>query len=152
MAWLWGGGRRGINKVVCMKAQLLQYWKWRFRKNRLFSWGYSTSYSLITDLETEANRVHMCICIKLLVPPLDALEPRCWRRLLRVPWKARRSNQAILREINPEYSLEERMLKLKLKLQYLGPPDAKNWLTGKDHNAGKDWRQKEKGTEDEMVG
>ena len=57
---------------------------------------------------------------------IDAFELWCWRRLLRVPWKARRSNQAILREINPEYSLEERMLKLKLKLQYLGPPDAKN--------------------------
>ena len=43
----------------------------------------------------------------------------CWRRLLRVPWTARRSNQSILREISPEYSLEELML--KLKLQYSGP-------------------------------
>jgi len=42
----------------------------------------------------------------------------CWRRLLRVPWTARRSYQPILKEINPEYSLEELML--KLKLQYLG--------------------------------
>ena len=42
----------------------------------------------------------------------------CWRRLLKVPWTARRSNQSILREINPEYSLEELML--KLKLQYFG--------------------------------
>ena len=42
----------------------------------------------------------------------------CWRRLLRVPWTARRSNQSILKEISPEYSLEE--LKLKLKLQYFG--------------------------------
>ena len=44
----------------------------------------------------------------------------CWRRLLRVPWTARRSNQSILKEINPDYSLEELMLKLKLKLQYFG--------------------------------
>ena len=43
----------------------------------------------------------------------------CWRRLLRVPWAARRSNQSILKEISPEYSLEGLMLKLKLKLQYL---------------------------------
>ena len=44
----------------------------------------------------------------------DALELWCWRRLLRVPWTARRSNQSILKEISPEYSLEGLMLKLKL--------------------------------------
>ena len=48
----------------------------------------------------------------------DAFELCCWRRLLKVPWKARRSNQSILREINPEHSLEGLML--KLKLQYFG--------------------------------
>ena len=65
---------------------------------------------------------------------------------------ARRSNQSILKEINPEYSLEG--LKLKLKLQYFDHlVDAKNWLIWKDPDAGKDWRQEEKGmTEDEMVG
>ena len=50
----------------------------------------------------------------------DAFELWCWRRLLRVPWTARRSNQSILKEISPEYSLEGLMLKLKLKLQYFG--------------------------------
>ena len=49
---------------------------------------------------------------------IDALKLWCWRRLLRVPWTARRSNQSILKEINPEYSLEGLML--KLKLQYSG--------------------------------
>ena len=49
---------------------------------------------------------------------IDAFELWCWRRLLRVPWTARRSNQSILKEISPEYSLEGRML--KLKLQYFG--------------------------------
>ena len=48
----------------------------------------------------------------------DAFELWCWRRLLRIPWTARRSNQSILKEINPEYTLEELML--KLKLQYFG--------------------------------
>ena len=48
----------------------------------------------------------------------DTFELWCWRRLLRVPWTARRSNQSILKEINPEYSLERRML--KQKLQYFG--------------------------------
>ena len=45
---------------------------------------------------------------------IDAFEPQCWRRLLRVPWTARRSNHSILKEISPEYSLEGLMLKLKL--------------------------------------
>ena len=49
---------------------------------------------------------------------IDAFELRCWRRLLRVPWTARRLNQSILKEINPEYSLEGQML--KVKLQYFG--------------------------------
>ena len=46
---------------------------------------------------------------------IDAFEPWCWRRLLRVPWTARRSNQSILKEISPEYLLEGLMLKLKLQ-------------------------------------
>ena len=50
---------------------------------------------------------------------IDAFELWCWRRLLRVPWSARRSNQSILKEISPEYSLEGLML--KLKLHYFGP-------------------------------
>ena len=49
---------------------------------------------------------------------IDAFELLCWRRLLRVPWTAKRSNQSILKEISPEYSLEELML--KLKLQFFG--------------------------------
>ena len=51
---------------------------------------------------------------------IDTLQPWCWKRLFRVPWTVRRSNQSILKEINPEYSLEELML--KLKLQYFGYP------------------------------
>ena len=74
-----------------------------------------------------------------------------WTVVLRVPWTARRSNQSLLKEISPEYSLEGLML--KLKLQYFGHLDAKNWLIEKAPNAGKDWRQEEKrSTEDEMVG
>ena len=80
----------------------------------------------------------------------DAFELWCWRRLLRVPWTTRRSNQSILKEISPEYSLEGLMLKLKFPI--LWPPDVKNWLIGKDSHAGQDWRQEEKGTtEDDMI-
>ena len=83
---------------------------------------------------------------------IDAFELWCWRRLWRVPWTARRSKPSILKEISPEYSLEGLVLKLKLH-SLLWLPDVKNWLTGKDSNAGKDWRQEKKGmTEDEMVG
>ena len=66
--------------------------------------------------------VAMYICdnwtIKKAEHRIDAFELWCWRRLLRVPWTARRSNQSILKEISPEYSLERLML--KLKLQYFG--------------------------------
>ena len=81
---------------------------------------------------------------------IDYFELWCWRRLLRVPWTARRSSQSILKEISSEYSFEG--LLLKLKLQCFGPPDAKNWLIWKVPDAGKDWRWKEKGeTEYEMI-
>ena len=80
---------------------------------------------------------------------IDAFELWCWRRLLRVPWTARRSNQFILKEISPGISLEGMML--KLKLQYFG--HLMRWLIGKDYDARRDWGQEEKGTtEDEMAG
>ena len=79
----------------------------------------------------------------------DAFELWCWKRLLRIPWTARRSNQSILKEISPEYSLEGLMLKLKLQFW---PPDVKNWLIWRDPDTGKDWRQENRTTEDDRVG
>ena len=81
---------------------------------------------------------------------IDAFELWCWRRLLRVPWTTRRSNQSILKEISPGISLEGMML--KLKLQYFG-----NLMQRVDSLekivAVRDWGQEEKGTtEDEMAG
>ena len=79
---------------------------------------------------------------------IDAFELWCWRRLLRVPWTARRSNQSILKEISPGISLEGMML--KLKLQYFG-----HLMRRVDslEKAGRDWGQEEKGmTEDEVAG
>ena len=81
---------------------------------------------------------------------IDAFELWCWRRLLRVPWTVRRSNQSILKEISPGCSLEGLML--KLKVQYFG-----HLLRRVDSlektDAGRDWGQEEKGTaEDEMAG
>ena len=74
--------------------------------------------------------------IKKAEQRIDAFELWCWRRLLRVPWTARRSKQSILKEINPEYSFEGLML--KPKLQYVWPPDAKSQLIRKDPDGGKD--------------
>jgi len=81
---------------------------------------------------------------------IDAFELWCWRKLLRVPWTTRRSNQSILKEISSGISLEGMML--KLKLQYF------SHLMRRAHSlektdAGRDWGQEEKGTtEDEMAG
>ena len=81
---------------------------------------------------------------------IDAFELWCWRRLLRVPWTARRANPSILKEISPGCSLEGLML--KLKLQYFGHPMRRVDSLEKT-DAGRDWGQEEKGTtEDEMVG
>ena len=81
---------------------------------------------------------------------IDAFELWCWRRLLRVPWTARRSNQSILKEISPGISLEGLML--KLKLQYFGHLMRRVDSLEKT-DAGRDWGQEKKGmTEDEMAG
>ena len=73
---------------------------------------------------------------------IDAFELWCWRRLLRVPWTARSSNQSILKEISPGCSLEGLML--KLKLQYFGHL-MQRVDSLEDSDAGRDWGQKEKG-------
>ena len=81
----------------------------------------------------------------------DAFELWCWRRLLRVPWTARRSNQSILKEISPGISLKGMML--KLKLHYISHLMQRVDSLEKDSDAGRDWGQEEKGTtEDEIAG
>ena len=77
---------------------------------------------------------------------IDAFELWCWRRLLRVSWTARRSNQSILKEIFIGRS------DVEAETPVLWPPDSKNWLIGKAPDAGNDWRQEKGMTEDEMVG
>ena len=69
------------------------------------SYGFSSSHEWMTIKKAQHQKI-------------DAFKLWCWRRLLRVPWTAKRSNQSMLKEINPEYSLEGLML--KLKLQYFG--------------------------------
>ena len=80
-----------------------------------------------------------------------AFELWCWRRLLRVPWTARRSNQSILKEIRSWIFIGR--TDAEAETPVLWTPDAKNRLTGKAPDAGKDWRWEQKGmTEDDMVG
>ena len=92
-----------------------QVWIWR-KPGQLsdkgpFSQSYDFSYSRVYGSKSwtikKAERWR-----------IDSLELWCWRRLLKVPWTAQRSNQLVLKEVSPRYSLEGWMLKLKLKLQY----------------------------------
>ena len=75
------------------------------------SYGFSSSHVQMWELEHKAGWVDAFESLRI-----DAFELWCWRRFLRVPWTARKSNQSILKEINPEYSLKG----LKLKFQYFG--------------------------------
>ena len=78
---------------------------------------------------------------------IDAFELWCWRRLLSVPWTARRSNRSILKEVSPGRTDAEAETPIRW------PPNEKSWLIGKYPDAGRDWGQEEKGmTEDDMVG
>ena len=87
--------------------------------------------------------------MKKAEPRIDAFELWCWRRLLRVPWTARRSNQSILKEISLGCSLEGLML--KLKLQYFGHLMQRADSLEKT-DAGRDWGQEKGTTEDEIAG
>ena len=137
-------------------TQLLESYSqvgWEISQDQLWDKHFTSYFKKETHLDI---LVCMEICVtnyanKAEHRRIDAFELWCWRRLLRVPWTARRSNQSILKEISPEYSLEGLML--KLKLQYFGSLMRRTDSFGKDPDAGKDWRQDEKGrTEDEMVG
>ena len=82
---------------------------------------------------------------------IDAFKLWCWRRLLGVPWTARRSNQSILKEISPGIFFGRNDAKAETPV--LWPPHAKSWLIGKDSDVGRCWGQEKKWTtEDEMAG
>ena len=106
------------------------------------SYGFSSSHVWMWELDHEESWALKNWCLKLW----------CWRRLLRVPWTARRSNQSILKGINPEYSLEGLTLMLKLKLQYFGHlMQRADWLE-KTLMLGKIEGKRRRVTEDEIVG
>ena len=107
---------------------------------------------VINELEWHISRNDLCWLSEPQLPYFSIIKARdfelwCWRRLLRIPWTANGSNQSILKEINSEYLLE----RTDTKAPIFWPPNGKNQLIGKDPDAGKDWRQKKRVTEDEMV-
>ena len=107
----------------------------RILKNYIPSFGFSSSHVWMWEMDHKESWVLETWC--------------CWRRLLRVPWTARRSNKSILKETSPGCSLEGLML--KLKVQYFVHL-MWSWLIGKDPDAGRNWGQEDKGTtEDEMA-
>ena len=128
-------------------------WCWR-RLSRVPWTTRRSNQSILKEISREYSLEGLMLKLKFqylghLMGRTDAFKLWCWWRLLRVPWTAGRSNQSILKEISPEYSLEGLML--KLKLQHFGHL-MHSWLIWKDPDAGKDWRQKEKRVaEDEMV-
>ena len=103
-----------LTKVYLVKAMVfpvVMYGckSWTIKKAECQSYGFSSSHVWTWELDYKESWEHWWI---------DAFELWCWRRLLRVPWTTRRSNQSILKEISPEYSLQGLMV--KLKLQYFG--------------------------------
>ena len=109
--------------IYCSSAvQQLAYrgWHQENRQEEFFDWRRERGWEVV-ELKNHHNRDGGQAAISHhlhLMWRTDAFELQCWRRLLRVPWTSRRSNQSILKEISPEYSLEGLML--KLKLQYFG--------------------------------
>ena len=90
--------------------QCIKEWRYHFADEGPYS-QHSSSHSYTIEYESWTTK-------KAEHWRIDAFKSWCWRRLLRVPWTARRSNESILKEINPEYTFEGLML--KLKLQYFG--------------------------------
>ena len=101
-------GRKAMTKLHCVEKQR-QYSADKGPYGQ--SYGLSSSHVQMWELEHKAGWVDAFESLRI-----DAFELWCWRRFLRVPWTARKSNQSILKEINPEYSLKG----LKLKFQYFG--------------------------------
>ena len=146
---LTGCERRGSFKWKTNKQTNKKLWKKR-DSDPLFESEVqhsSTRASRLALINHYCSLLHgVCCC------SVDTFELWCWRRLLRVPWTvARRSKQSIRKEINPKYSLE--VLMLKLKPQYFGHLMWRADSLEKAPDAGRNWGEEEKGlTEDEMVG
>ena len=144
-------------KVYYIEKWFLQSWRkcriWMtYRTRKSFLWGHMKVHLVkamvfpVVMYGCESWTLKKAECRRI-----DAFELWCWRRLLRLPSTTRKSNQSILKEISPGIFIGRAHAEAETPI--LWPSVVKNWLNGKDPDAGKDWRQEEKGTaEDEMVG
>ena len=131
-----------------IKRRLLLRRKVMTNLDSIFKSRYITLPTKVRLIKAIVFPVVMYVCENWTVKKaehwrIDAFELWCWRRLLRVPWTARRSNQSILKEISPGCSLEGMML--KVKLQYFGHL-MRRVASLEKTDAGRDWGQEEKGT------
>ena len=132
------------NYTMTVYRQHIKKQRHYFANKGLSSQGYGFSSSHVWMWELDYKKAES--------QRIDAFELWCWKRLLRVPWTARKCNQFILKEINQSWVFIGRT-DVEAATSILWPPDAKSWLIWKDPDAGKDWGQEEKGTtEDETVG
>ena len=116
------------------------------------SWSHEIKRCLVFGRKAMTNLDHILKSRGITLPTkVNAFELWCWRRLLRVPWGCKE-----IQPVHPKGNLSWAFIgrtDAEADTPILSPPDAKNWLLGKDPDAGKDWRWEEKGTaEDEMVG
>ena len=143
-------------------------WNHEIKRSLLFGWKTVTNLDSILKskditLPTKVSLVKAMVfpvvvyrceswtIKKVEHPRIEAFELWSWKKLLRVPWTTRRSNQSILKGNHSWIFIGRTDVEAETPILWL--PDAKNSLTGKDSDAGKDWRQEEKRiTEDEMVG
>ena len=132
------------NYTMTVYRQHIKKQRHYFANKGLSSQGYGFSSSHVWMWELDYKKAES--------QRIDAFELWCWKRLLRVPWTARKCNQFILKEIDQSWVFIGRT-DVEAATSILWPPDAKSWLIWKDPDAGKDWGQEEKGTtEDETVG
>ena len=143
-----------VKKAKCRRIDAFDLWCWR-RLLRVPWTARRSNQFILKEISPGCSLEGLMLKLKFqcfghLMQRADAFELWCWRRLLRVPWTARRSIQSSLKEISPGISLEGMML--KLKLQYFGHL-MRRVDSLEDFDAGRDWGQEEKGTtEDEIAG
>ena len=102
----------------------------------LISWLQSPSVVILEPKKKEKKQMDVCWAVKKAEHQrIDDFKLWCWRRLLRVPWTARRSNQSILKEVSPEFTGRTHA---EAEAPVFWPPDAKSQLIGKDPDVGKD--------------
>ena len=96
--------------------------------------GWARCFIQVPTICFAYGNAYVSVLLSQFIP-----EKTSWRRLLGVPWTGRKSNQSILKEMSPKYSVVE------AETPIIWPPDVKSWLTGEDPDSRKDWSQEEKG-------